>query len=818
MFTQSFEIKVAILGYVSVGKTTVLNALFQGKFSEVSMRRTTAAINMFRISTRKQDITKEDTAADATCTDGWSPDKGEPQTASSTLKETMADNKILRTANVIKEKTFDIQLDEPLCEMRPDTSLVIVDVPGLNEAGSSDMYKGYVEQQWDTYDCVVVIMDAEKGVNTDEQVSLLEFVKMKQQRSKDIPVIVLCNKVDDPSNEEIAVMVNEVREKVEEVFNVDCRSATLEKILNPSSTPDEASPKPTASSDSGAIQPPSFISSTSTSGKGKEDSISSSPVKDPSKPPPQPSPFSFEGTGWATSTSAVPNPEGMSTRNEAPAYPSGSSPFNAFPSASFGASHSSKTPVFSMGANNGQATAAKRSAQRKSGPTRPSFVFAKDSQTPFCFSYPTGIQASSPVLFLPISAENAFVYRTVSHLPLKEYKKLDKDIIERLGQEEAGRMRWRAMTIEEKHSVVHAVVSDPSAYKERLESTNFDRFLKILNHCVGGVDTQMKILETQLDVAIRKVERGEEGIAVQLRSIYDRSKVLGKPTNHLTSTFWSVYKTVEDKAFASFRQNLSLGPLHRCMNELHKYAKVENQIIHADGATVTAIAEREKVLLAAKNLVKHQCMIIVENASNWSIEASSFMTVGVLEISGRHNDGRTSQISFRSPIGGRQSCSLQPGASEAMPKQHPFYWKLASGVAPDSSLPMWINNFTGRNMHSKKNPDLPPISWTNLSPDDWMTIANSILILLHNTHFAQNFGREANELDLMKAFGMSLGRGGDVRKNYLAGAYVNGVFTPSDPTKYSLVRQVEMPVSPADEQHWGHLAWMFCQFKQDLEG
>eukprot|EP00544_Gedaniella_sp_CCMP2646_P015827 CAMPEP_0202486258 /NCGR_PEP_ID=MMETSP1361-20130828/4862_1 /ASSEMBLY_ACC=CAM_ASM_000849 /TAXON_ID=210615 /ORGANISM="Staurosira complex sp., Strain CCMP2646" /LENGTH=781 /DNA_ID=CAMNT_0049115339 /DNA_START=490 /DNA_END=2835 /DNA_ORIENTATION=+ len=780
------------------------------------MRRTTAAINMFRISTRKQDITEEDTAADATCTDGWSPDKGEPQTASSTLKETMADNKILRTANVIKEKTFDIQLDEPLCEMRPDTSLVIVDVPGLNEAGSCDMYKGYVDQQWDTYDCAVVIMDAEKGVNTDEQVWLLEFVKMKQQTSKDIPVIVLCNKVDDPSNEEIAIMVNEVREKVKEVFNVDSSSATLEKILNPSSTPDEASPNPSELSNSGTIRPPSFsvdnlsslrddnISSTSTPSKKKQDVNRLN------------APFSFEGTFWATSTSAAANAKGNPSTNGNSVDSSRTLHFGAFPSESFGANHSSTPPVFSMGSNNGKSTGTRRSIKVKSAPT-PSFAFATKAQTPFFFSKPIDAQGSSPVLFLPISAENAFVYRTVSKLSLEEYKQLDKDIIERLGQEEAGRMRWRAMTIEEKHSAVHAAVSDPSAFKERLESTNFERFLKILDHCVGGITTQTKILEMQLDVATGKVERGEEGIAEQLRSIYDRSKVLGKPTNHLTSTFWSVYKTVEDKAFASFRQNLRLGPLHRCMNELHKYAKVENQVIYADGATETAIAEREKVLVAAKNLVKHQCMIIVENASNWSIEASSFMTVGVLEISGRHNDGRSSQISFRSPIGGRQSYSLQPGASEAMPQQHPFYWKLASGVAPDSSLPMWINNFTGRIMHSKKNPDLPPIYWTNLSPDDWMTIANSILILLHNTHFAQNFGREANELDLMKAFGISLGRGSDVRKNYLAGAYVDGVFNPNDPTKYSLVRQVEMPVSPADEQHWGHLAWMFCQFKQDLE-
>lgn len=214
----------------------MLNALFQDKFSEVSMRRTTAGINFFRITSRKKDEDADDDKSE------WKPDTERPREASSTLKETIADNQVLRASNVIKEKTFDIELDEPLCEMRPDTSLVIVDVPGLNEAGTSDMYTNYVSQQWDTYDCVVVVMDAEKGVNTEEQVSLLNFVKARQQTSKDVPVIVLCNKVDDPENEEIAVLVKEVQRKVEEVFEVDCRRAALDKILNPSnpqaSTPD----------------------------------------------------------------------------------------------------------------------------------------------------------------------------------------------------------------------------------------------------------------------------------------------------------------------------------------------------------------------------------------------------------------------------------------------------------------------------------------------------------------------------------------------------------------------------------------------------
>lgn len=42
-----FEIKVTLLGHVSVGKTTVLNALFQDYYSEVSRRPTTAGVNLF---------------------------------------------------------------------------------------------------------------------------------------------------------------------------------------------------------------------------------------------------------------------------------------------------------------------------------------------------------------------------------------------------------------------------------------------------------------------------------------------------------------------------------------------------------------------------------------------------------------------------------------------------------------------------------------------------------------------------------------------------------------------------------------------------
>jgi GTPase SAR1 family protein len=47
---MDFQIRVALVGYVSVGKSTVINALLSDKYSEVNMRRTTAGVNFFCIS------------------------------------------------------------------------------------------------------------------------------------------------------------------------------------------------------------------------------------------------------------------------------------------------------------------------------------------------------------------------------------------------------------------------------------------------------------------------------------------------------------------------------------------------------------------------------------------------------------------------------------------------------------------------------------------------------------------------------------------------------------------------------------------------
>ena len=47
--TSRFQLKIAVLGNQSVGKTTLINSLFQDQFGSVSDRRCTAAVHHYHI-------------------------------------------------------------------------------------------------------------------------------------------------------------------------------------------------------------------------------------------------------------------------------------------------------------------------------------------------------------------------------------------------------------------------------------------------------------------------------------------------------------------------------------------------------------------------------------------------------------------------------------------------------------------------------------------------------------------------------------------------------------------------------------------------
>jgi GTPase Era involved in 16S rRNA processing len=87
--------------------------------------------------------------------------------------------------------------------MRNDTNLYLVDIPGVNDVKMKQVYKKWVNDNWITFDCVILVMDATHGVDTADPVDLLTLVEANCRKIRDLPVIILCNKIDDPCNEEL---------------------------------------------------------------------------------------------------------------------------------------------------------------------------------------------------------------------------------------------------------------------------------------------------------------------------------------------------------------------------------------------------------------------------------------------------------------------------------------------------------------------------------------------------------------------------------------------------------------------------------------
>jgi signal recognition particle receptor subunit beta len=147
------------------------------------------------------------------------------------LKEITIDNKSLRELEKVNEKTFDVEGIQ-LCETRKDTKVVIVDIPGINEADSSSKYRDYVEDRWDQFDCVILVMDARHGVNTEEQIALLEFIKTNLNERKDLPVIILFNKVDELDPQEEKEVIEEARVKIASLFEISSSKDIAQEIAN----------------------------------------------------------------------------------------------------------------------------------------------------------------------------------------------------------------------------------------------------------------------------------------------------------------------------------------------------------------------------------------------------------------------------------------------------------------------------------------------------------------------------------------------------------------------------------------------------------
>ena len=193
-----FEIKIAVIG--DTDKTFVWNSLLgdDNKCCEIS----TTSVHEFAISTAQWELVVEH-------------DDEKPSEESSNQKEIQDE---LCGSDKVTTRRSEVELEEPLFEMRKDTQLVLVDIPGFDNTDEETNYKDYIENKWNTFDCVVIVIDWSQSI--EDQASLLQLVKDNAVWQHDIPVVVLLSKLEDGKNKEQVKLLSQALQQVKKIFGV----------------------------------------------------------------------------------------------------------------------------------------------------------------------------------------------------------------------------------------------------------------------------------------------------------------------------------------------------------------------------------------------------------------------------------------------------------------------------------------------------------------------------------------------------------------------------------------------------------------------
>lgn len=174
---MKFDYKIGIFGSVSSGKSTLINSIFAKHLSQMNIRRTTMIpqVYMFESHTNKHEV--DDSILNK---NKESNDK---------FKDEIWDGKTMNYHVVDFPPKF--------LPNNQNLNFYIYDLPGLNDQSTKDLYMKWASDNFQLFDCVILVIDIYSGLNTSDEIDICRLIFKKMSEKRHVNLIILVNKCDD---------------------------------------------------------------------------------------------------------------------------------------------------------------------------------------------------------------------------------------------------------------------------------------------------------------------------------------------------------------------------------------------------------------------------------------------------------------------------------------------------------------------------------------------------------------------------------------------------------------------------------------------
>ena len=181
-FNNKFSI--GIIGPVSAGKSTFTNAIFVNKFSQTKKKRTTMLPQIY-IENNKSILTNKELNEILT-------NNNESNKFILNSEDKLTDTNCIPIYHNIP-KSYD------LFNFPKSISLNFLDMPGLNDSNTEDIYYNYINNVYTTLDIIFIVIDINESFNTSGTIKILQnmVTNATQNPNKLMNFFIIANKCDE---------------------------------------------------------------------------------------------------------------------------------------------------------------------------------------------------------------------------------------------------------------------------------------------------------------------------------------------------------------------------------------------------------------------------------------------------------------------------------------------------------------------------------------------------------------------------------------------------------------------------------------------